>query len=440
MNGKNSLIFLNHPAKNKKEVQFMANITTFYFSRFVGRKIVNDFGKKVGSIKDLVVEFDETYIRPKVIAVQLKSRNSLRIVDFSNFRVDKIKGQYVFNCNDFHDFDIESHETLMVGKNIQDRQLVDMDGRKLVRVNDIRLAVLSNGTYLVAVDVGLQGFFRRLGIAKPLMRFLKLFKASIPSHLILWEDVETVDTGHSGIRLSKDQSHLSTLHPSDIADIIEELDRNSQFAVFASLDQEKAADVLEELEPDLQKIMIESMSVDKAADLLEMMPTDEVADILDELREEQAEALLQEMEDEASEEVRELMDYEDNEVGSIMTMDYIDFNENRTVEYTINELRRLKPDPETIYYLYIVNESEKLLATVSLRDLIVAEPQTKLSEIMDRNVIFINDSDKIDTIAEIVSKYSLFAVPVVDENETMVGVVEVNDVVHNLLKARKRRF
>lgn len=418
----------------------MANITTFYFSRVVGRKIVNDFGKKVGIIKDLVVGFDESYIRPKLVAVQLKAGNSVNFADISNFRVDKINGQYVFNCNEFHEFNMEGQETLLIGKNIQDRQLVDMDGRKLVRVNDIRLAVLSNGTYLVAADVGLQGFFRRLGIAKPLMAFLKLFKTTIPAHLILWEDVETVDTGHSGIKLSKDQSNLSTLHPSDLADIIEELDRNTQLAIFASLDQEKAADVLEELEPDVQKAVLESMSVDRAADLLEMMPTDEVADILDELREDQAEALLQEMEDEASDEVRELMDYDDNEVGSIMTTDYIDFYETRTVEETINELRRLKPDPETIYYLYIVNESEKLLATVSLRDLIVAEPQTKLSEIMNKNVIFIYDTDKIDSIAEVVSKYSLFAVPVVDENETMVGVVEVNDVVHNLLKARKRRF
>jgi CBS domain-containing protein/sporulation protein YlmC with PRC-barrel domain len=418
----------------------MANISTFYFSRIVGRKIVNDFGKKVGIIKDLVVEFDDSYIRPKVVGVLLHSGKKQRVVDFTDFRVDKIHGQYVFNCNEFHDLNTASLEILMIGKNIQDRQLVDMDGRKLVRVNDVRLAVLSNGTYLVAADVGLQGFFRRLGVAKPLIRILKIFKATIPTHLILWEDVETVDTGHSGIRLSKDQSHLSTMHPSDLADIIEELDRNSQLAVFASLDQEKAADVLEELDPDVQKIVLESMSVDRAADLLEMMPTDEVADILDELGEDQAEALLKEMEVEASEEVRELMDYDDDEVGSIMTTDYIDFNENNSVEETINELRRLKPDPETMYYLYIVDEAEKLLATISLRDLIVAEPQTKLSEIMDKNVIFINDTDNIDSIAEIISKYSLFAVPVVDENETMVGVVEVNDVVHNLLKARKRRF
>lgn len=418
----------------------MANVTTFYFSRIVGRKTVNDFGKTVGIIKDLVVEFDQSFIRPKIIAVQLKTKEGLKLVDFSNFRVDKIKGQYVFNCNDLKNINIENHKTLMVGKNIQDRQLVDLDGRKLVRVNDIRMAILSNGAYMVAVDVGLQGFFRRLGIAKPLMTFLKLFKATIPSHLIPWDEVETVDTGHSGIRLSKEQSNLSLLHPSDLADIIEELNRNSQLAVFSSLNQEKAADVLEELDPDVQKIMIENMSVEQAADLLEKMPTDEVADILDELRKEQAEALLKEMETETSEEVRELMDYDDNTVGSIMTTEYIDFNENITAEETINELRRLKPEPEMIYYLYIVNEAEKLVAVVSLRDLIVAEPQVKLREIMNKDVIFVHDTDKIDSIVEIISKYSLFAVPVVDENEMMVGVVEVNDIFHNLLKGKKRRI
>lgn len=418
----------------------MSNVTTFYFSRIVGRKTVNDFGKKVGTIRDLIVEFNQSLIRPKIIGVQLKTRDGLRIVDFSNFRVDKIKGQYIFNCNELMPIQLENRETLMVGKSIQDRQLVDMDGRKLVRVNDIRMANLTNETYMVAVDVGLQGFFRRLGVAKPLTEMLKLFKASIPSHLILWEDVETVDLGHAGIKLSKGYSNLSKLHPSDLADIIEELDRNTQIAVFASLDQEKAADVLEELEPDVQKIMIENMTIDKAADLLELMPTDEVADILDELREEQAEALLQEMEGEASEEVREIMDYDDNSVGSIMTMDYMVFNENNTVKETIDELKRVKPETETIYYLYIVNELEKLIAVVSLGDLILAEPKTRLREIMNSDVIFVYDTDKINAITEIISKYSLPAVPVLDEEDIMTGVVVINDIVHNLLKARKRRI
>ncbi len=418
----------------------MTNVTTFYFSRVIGKKIIDESGDIIGKIKDFVVEFDESFIRPKITAAQIKGKSGLRVVDFSTFTIEKTNGQYVFKANELLEIDIENHETLLIGKNIQDRQLVDMDGRKLVRVNDVRMAVLGTATYLVAVDVGLQGFFRRLGIAKPLTRFLKLFKSTIPSHLILWEDVETVDPGHAGIKLSKGYSNLSTLHPSDLADIIEELDRNTQIAIFASFDQEKAADVLEELEPDVQKIMLESMSIDKAADILEMMPTDEVADILDELREEQAEALLQEMENEASDEVRELMEYNDNTVGSIMSMDYIFFNEENTVEDTIAELRKLKPDPETIYYLYIVDAWEKLVATVSLRDLIVTEPKTKLCEIMDRDVLFVHDTDKIDSITEIISKYSLLAVPVVDEEEIMTGVVIINDIVFNLLRYRKRRL
>ena len=417
----------------------MTNVSTFYFSRIIGRKTVNDFGKKIGKVMDLIVEFSPDYIRPKVIAVILKTKDGLKTFDFSNFKIDKVMGQYVFNCNDPSEIDIEKLQVLTIGKNIQDRQLVDMDGRKLVRVNDVRMAILSNGTYMVAVDVGVQGLLRRLGLAKLLMRILKIFKATIPSHLILWEDVETVDLGHAGIKLSKDYSNLSKLHPSDLADIIEELDRNTQIAIFSSLDQEKAADVLEELEPDVQKAMIQNMSIASAADLLEKMPADEAADLLDELREDQVEAILAEMETKASTEVRELMDYPDNSVGSIMSTDFIHFNEEDTVAHVINELREQKPDPEAIYYIYVVNSSEKLLATVSLRDIIVSDPNSKLKEIMSDDVIYVYDTDKIASINEIISKYSLLAVPVVDEDEVLSGVVVINDVVFNLLRARRKR-
>ena len=417
----------------------MTNVSTFYFSRIIGRKTVNDFGKKIGKVMDLIVEFSPDYIRPKVVAVILKTNEGLKTFDFSNFKIDKVMGQYVFNCNDPLEIDIEKLQVLTIGKNIQDRQLVDMDGRKLVRVNDVRMAILSNGTYMVAVDVGVQGLLRRLGIAKLLMRILKIFKATIPSHLILWEDVETVDLGHAGIKLSRDYSNLSKLHPSDLADIIEELDRNTQIAIFSSLDQEKAADVLEELEPDVQKAMIQNMSIASAADLLEKMPADEAADLLDELREDQVEAILAEMENEASTEVRELMDYPDNSVGSIMSTDFIHFNEEDTVAHVIDELRAQKPDPEAIYYIYVVNSSEKLLATVSLRDIIVSDPNSKLKEIMSDDVIYVYDTDKLASINEIISKYSLLAVPVVDEDEVLSGVVVINDVVFNLLRARRKR-
>jgi Mg/Co/Ni transporter MgtE len=204
------------------------------------------------------------------------------------------------------------------------------------------------------------------------------------------------------------------------------------------MDEEKAADVLEELEPEIQKSMVENLPVGKAADLLEKMPADEAADILDELREEKAEELLEEMEKEASEDIRELMEYSEDTVGSIMSTDYIAFNENETVEQTIKELRRRKPESDTIYYLYITNSSGKLVATVSLRDIIVADPEITLNQIMNQNVICVLDEDKVHSLNEMIAKYNLLAVPVVNSEKEMLGVVIINDIIHSLIKARRR--
>jgi Mg/Co/Ni transporter MgtE len=172
--------------------------------------------------------------------------------------------------------------------------------------------------------------------------------------------------------------------------------------------------VLEELEQTAQINLIENLSVEKAADLLEKMPADEIADILDEMGDKKAEKLLNEMDYEVSEEVRELMEYDDDTVGSIMTTDFIAFNENMTVEEAINQLREEKPESDTIYYLYVLDSSEKFIGTISLRDLIVSLPETKLNGIMKPDVIHVNDDEKVDSLAEIISKYSLLAIPVVD--------------------------
>ena len=169
------------------------------------------------------------------------------------------------------------------------------------------------------------------------------------------------------------------------------------------------------------------------------MPSDEVADILDGLNEEKAQALLDEMEDEVSDEVRELMEYPDNSVGSIMSKEYIAFNKNQTIEEVFSILRETKPEFDSIYYLYIVNDSEKLMATVSMRDLIISSPSLQLSEIMNTEVFTVLDTDPINTIVENIDKYNLLAVPVTDIYQKLVGIVIINDVVFNLIRTRKRR-
>lgn len=415
----------------------MVSVTTFYLSRLIGSKVISDSNKTMGKIRDLIVDFD--FIRPRVAAVRIKTGKDTKVVDFSNFNITKEHGQYLIKCSSLKDYDSQKDNLMSVAKNILDRQLVDIDGKKLVRVNDLRFAALSTGTYLVAVDVGLEGLLRRLGFAKPLKKLLNLIGQSLPSRLMLWDDVETVDLSHSGIKLSKEYTKLATLHPSDLADIMEDLDKHNQIKMFTSFDENKAADVLEELEPDAQVQVLENLTISKAADVLEKMPADEVADILGEMEDDYAEEILKEMEHDASMEVRELMEYPDNAVGSIMTTDYTCFNENMSVNDVLAELRRTKPEPDTIYSLYIVDNEEKLTATVSLRDIVVAEPSTKIKEIMNEDVLYVYDNDKIDSINEIISKYNLLALPVVDNDKKILGMVIINDVVYNLLKARRKR-
>ncbi len=415
----------------------MASVLTFYLSRVLGYKVYSESNKAIGRLLDFVV--DVSMDKPRVIAAKIRFGSQSILIDYSNIRIEKTKGRYVVKCIHIEETQVSGDNTLYLRKHILDKQIVDIDGRKIVRVNDLRLCILASGTFVLAVDVGTEGLLRRLSIAKPIKKLINPFGLSMPSHLILWDDVETISFLQEGIKLAKTQSKLSTLHPSDLADIIEDLDRKNQVALFSSLDDEQAADVMEELESEAQVNLLESMSVERAADVLEKMPADEVADILDDLDEGKAEQILTEMEKEASEEVRELMEYPENSVGSLMTTDHISFQMEMTIEEAIQELRLSKPESDTIYYLYVVDKNGKLTATVSLRDIVVSSPETKLFEIMNKNVIKVFDTDKIDSLAEIISKYNLLAIPVVNKEDIMEGMVIIDDIVFTLLKTRRKK-
>lgn len=416
------------------------NISTFYLSRVENAKVITPEGDKIGRLKDLAI--DMTLPKPMIVAILVKTSQGTQLFDFSHFSIDKSKRQYVLVSARNIPSETPAENLVFLKENVLDRQIIDINGKKIYRVNDIRLATLNVGTIAVAVDVGLEGLLRRLSVAKPLSVVLNLFKASIPAKFILWDDIGAIDfsnTTYTGIKLTKAYEKLSRLNPSDLADIIEDLDQNAQMAIFTSLDDERAADVLEELESDAQVSVIRNMSTEDAADILEIMPADEAADILDELEDDKAEELLQEMEINASNEVRELMEYDDGTVGTIMTTDYISFNEYWTVDQTLKELRQLKPEASWIYSMFILDEQLRLTAMISLRDLVVSDPEAILKDIMNTEVISVCDDDRINSMSEIITKYNLLCVPVVDSEKHMMGVVVIEDVVHDLMKSRRRR-
>lgn len=423
----------------------MTSLTTFYLSRLLGCKVFDSNRKVIGKVKDILVESavnisenQETSSRPRVIGIKVKSGSTELVLDFVYFEILKEKRKITIICTDKIELSLgDVVRGLFLADIILDKQIVDLNGRKLVRVNDIRMVLVANGMFSIAVDVGMEGLLRRIGISRGLKSLLGLFGLSLPAKFILWDDVEAIDMSNLNIKLSKTSSKLNTLHPSDLADIIEDLGKQSRASVFSSLDEETAADVLEELETEAQVNIIESLPVEKVADVLEKMPADEVADILDELEDDKAEMLLNEMEAESSQEVRELLEYDDKEVGSIMTTDFISFNENATVAEVLTDIRAIKPEAEALYNLFVTDEKAELVATVSLRDLVVSEPFVKVNEIMKEAPIYLYDDQKIHDIAEIISKYNMLAIPVIDRTNILQGMVVIDDVVEDLIGERR---
>lgn len=408
--------------------------TTIYFSRILGRRIVEESGSSLGRLRDLVV--DVAGQRPKVVAALVAAGGSERLIDFSVCRPVRRGGSYRIVAKAEREALLPAENLLYLKRHLMGKQIVDVDGRKLVRVNDLVLDCSSRICYLVAVDVGSEGRLRVLGLDRLARAVSRLFKRKISSKLILWNEVEAVDFSTTQIKLSKAYSKLDGIHPSDLADILEELDHASRVALFTSLDEERAADVLEELEPEAQAAIIENIPEEKAADVLEKMPADEAADVLDEVEPQKAERLLAEMEDSSSSEVRSLMSYPEHTVGALMSTDYVFFNQSMKAGDAIAELRSVKPEADVVYSLFILDMRGRYVATVSLRDVVVADPETRLGEIMNSVTEPLRDTDDASALPELMIKYKLHAVPVVDSENRLVGTIVIEDVLERVLRKR----
>jgi Mg2+ transporter MgtE len=229
------------------------------------------------------------------------------------------------------------------------------------------------------------------------------------------------------VRLRVPHKGLASLHPSDLATIIDQLTPRDRAGVLASLDDEQVADAIEEMEPETQVEVLEDLEPDRAADILEEMSPDDAADLVADLSETTREEILALMEKDEAEEVQELLGYPEDSAGGIMTTEYIALPANHTAAQSIDRLRELEPDAETIYYVYVVDTDELLVGVLSLRDLIVAKPETVISDVMIKEPITVRVLDDQDHVAGVIARYNLLAVPVVDDAGHLEGIVTVDD-------------
>ena len=402
-----------------------------FLSRLVGRPVRDRDGDSFGKMRDLIVALGETYPPVTGLVVRVAGARDIFLPWTDVEEIDVDGARLRTTLIDMATFRQRPNE-IRLWLDLLDKQIVDVEGRKIVRVNDIQLAPVEGHLRLVAVDVGLAGILRRLGLSGPGERLAAALHLEAEKY-IEWEDVDPVESSVSSLKLRVPHAALGTLHPADVAHIVEQLAPRDRAGILAALDDERAADVLEELGADDQVDILEALAPEKAADILEEMGPDEAADLVADLSQERQEQLLSLMEPEDASDVRELLAYGEETAGGLMTTDFITVTPDTTAEQVIERLRALHPEADQVYYLYVTDEAGVLVGTITLRGLIVASPETPVSTFMRPDPISVSVDLDAEQVGAAIARYNLLALPVVDGDGRMQGIVTVDDALERAL-------
>ncbi len=410
-----------------------------YLSFVIGQTIKDPGGREFGKLDDLIAS--PAPHLPVISAVVVRTgRRQIRNIAWESFAYNEESERFslAVPIDQVKDYEI-TDEDLLLKTNIMDKQIVDVHDYRVVRVNDVRVEPSAGRLYLVGVDTGARGLLRRMGLMHVADKLSKIIRIKPSSRVIAWHDVEAFERGLGRLKLKVSAERLGALHPSDIARILNDLDPHQRADMMETLDVETAAEVLTEADPEVQASIVENLEDELAADILEEMEPDEAADVLGDISAERREDILEEMEPEEAEDVKELLAYEDNTAGGLMTTEYVAISKDMTAQQTIDRLRELEPSAETVYYVYVVDSNEHLVGVLSLRDLIVAQPETKIEDIMVSNVIHVHLDADVEKILQTLSDYNLLAVPVVDEENELQGIITVDDILEEITPEGRRR-
>lgn len=412
-----------------------------YLSQIVGKAVWDLQGQKIGRCADILVR-EREHGPAQVRAVAIERGNEPELLVPAEHVASLTPGVVLKSATPPPY--VPQGDEVRLRSQVLDRQIVDVEGRRLVRANDLQLVRHgAEGRYFVSgVAAGVSSFLRRLGFEGAYADVLKRIGRQPLAEVIPWQDVAPVEAD-APIRLRVAKNKISQINPVDIADIISELDRQSGMALLRSLDNETAADAIQEIEPELQVSMLTTLPPERAADVLEEMDPDSAADVLASLEDAHRDNLLALMEEEESTDVQKLLAYPEDTAGGIMTTEYTTIPTGLTVGQALDYLRQSASarEDETMYYVHIADENGRLRGVLTLRDLVMADPSSPVDEIMERHPITVNPTVSQREVARIVAKYNLLEVPVVDEQGVLHGIVTVDDAIDAVIPtAWKKRL
>jgi Mg2+ transporter MgtE len=400
-----------------------------YLSQILGKPVVDATGTEIGTINDIAIATGEVFPRVTSLAFRgpdrtpfmLSWRKYIDAFDGDSVRLNVAAPEIRFSY-------LQPDEVLLA-RDLLNKQIVDTQGMKVVRVNDLKLSESRNQLRLLGAEVGIRGILR--GISPALERAAaasaRVFGSDLAENIIAWNYMELLDRDLSQVKLSVTHKRLHELHPADVADIMEQLTATQRAKVFEHFDNVAAAEAISQLEDELQADVIDDLSERRASALLAEMDPDDAADIIGDLPYDKAERLLRLMGVKDAKAIRGLLGYKEKTAGGIMTPEVTTVTDDMTVEQVIEHLRSVAEEQESIYYVYVVEGDRHLTGVISLRDLLLARPETLVADIADRELFTVGPDEDQEDVAEDMSKYDLLALPVVDESGRILGIVTVDD-------------
>jgi len=413
-----------------------------YFSQLINQNVWDGFGSIIGKLNDILIDATEKKM-PPIVALSLK-QNPARLEYIPANQIASLWPSITLKigADRIKPYSPSGHELPLLDR-VLDQQIVDTEGKRLVRVNDLQIARAGDQFVLTGVDVSGTGLLRRLGLEKVGRAVGNVFNKAPDPVVIPWEFVASIEHDDP-LRLSVSQNKIVKMPPADIAAIVDELDRHTTTAILEGFNNEDLADTLEESSPELQVTILSTLNPERAADILEEMDPDEAADLLADLPDQTSETLLGLMEQDEALEVRALLKYPEDTAGGIMTTEFAYVPDHITIQEAMDFLRHSEDaqEDEVMYYVHILDKNRKLRGIVTLRDLVMADPQSSLQQWEEPQVISVEPVTPQKEVAYLIAKYDLLSIPVIDsESEEMLGIVTVDDAIDIVLPtAWKKRL
>jgi magnesium transporter len=407
-----------------------------FLSAVLHNTVISEQGQRLGSLWDLLMVPGEVF--PEVSHLLVKTKSNIIAVPWQQI---SLFNRFVISVSHYHEHVVYApgEGEILVRRDILDKQIVDVDGAKVVRVNDLKLGGHKDLLCIFSVDVGFRGLLRRLGFEAAWSRLASFFHREIPHQEISWQFVQPLEMNVSKLALTVAREQMAEMHPADLAEILSQIPSSNIQTVLNTLDTETAGEAIHELEPELRSRIISQLDSEQASDILEEMAPDEAADVLGDLSVEKAQELLGLMDEEEAEDIQELMEHEDDTAGGLMNTEFLSIGTDLRVSDALQQVRLLAPDVETVYYAYVINEEERLIGVVSLKELLISPLETPVTEIMTTSLKTVPIDAEPEEILEFIAKYNLIAIPVLDTEDRLAGIVTIDDILELFLPYALKR-